>query len=188
MVEIIISALAILLIVALGRFGAQFGVFYELTSTLCLFFAMMLTLRYWYELTGWICAWWPGQTNYAAFGAYWALFLIGCMPLLYLMRRVTEDSVPKYPRSVDVVLGIAFGALSAIILVCSVMTSVSVIAPKIWEPYNRNALWLPFDQIPLTIYRFVEADWFHITDDNPGHTRLPSLNKYDADNFENYWR
>jgi hypothetical protein len=68
------------------------------------------------------------------------------------------------------------------------MTSLSVIAPKIWEPYNRNALWLPFDQVPMRIYRFVEADFLNITEDNRGHTRLPTLEKSDADNFEKYWQ
>src|SRR5437762_1447685 len=107
MVEIILSVLAILLILSLARLGASFGVFYELTSALLLLLAMMVALRYWYLLTRWITSWWPETSGgYAAFGAYWTLFLLGCLPLILVMSHVTHDSLPKYPKSVDMTLGL----------------------------------------------------------------------------------
>ena len=48
MIPLILSLGAIVLILSLAWGGAAaFGVFYELTSTVLLFFAMMVTLRYW---------------------------------------------------------------------------------------------------------------------------------------------
>jgi hypothetical protein len=78
MVEVILSILALVLILSLGWGGTMFGVFYELTSSLLLFFAMMVTMRYWYEATGLVESVLPGAGAYGAFGAYWALFLVGC--------------------------------------------------------------------------------------------------------------
>ena len=189
-VMVVISVLAILVILGLGRLGAHFGVFYELTSTLTLFLAMMVSLRYWYVTTCWVMTWWwwPDAAGYAAFGSFWALFLIGCLPLILFLNRVTEVSIPRYPRIVDVVLGVVFGAVSATILVCCVMTSLSVIAPKIWEPYNRDALMLPLDNVPIDIYQTVEKDWLHIAKSNPAHTRFPTFEKTDADNLDKYWK
>ena len=189
MVEIILSVLAILIILSLARLGLLFGGFYELTSTLLLLLAMMVTLRYWYPLTRWIVSWWPGPgASYAAFGAYWSLFLMGCVPLIVIMHYVTQDMIPRYPKAIDMVLGVVFGAASASVIVCCVMTSLSVIAPKVWEPYNRNALLVPFDQVPIIVYQTVERHWLEIPETNPGHTRLPTFKKEDADELDKYWR
>jgi len=188
-VMVAISVLAILVILGLGRLGMHFGAFYEATSTLLLFLAMMVSLRYWYPLTRWVMFWWsPDTASYAAFGSYWALFLIGCLPLILFMSRVTQGSIPSYPKIVDMVVGMVFGTISATIFVCCVMTSLSVIAPKIWEPYDRNALTLPLDTVPISIYQTVERDWLHIAENDPAHTRFPTFEKADADNFDKYWR
>jgi uncharacterized membrane protein required for colicin V production len=189
MVEVTVFALAVLVILGLGRLGVHFGAFYEVTSTLMLFLAMMVSLRYWYPLTRWVVSWWsPDTASYAAFGSYWALFLIGCFPLILFMSRVTEGSIPRYPKIVDVVIGLVFGTISATILVCCVMTSLSVIGPKIWEPYNRDALPLPLDQVTIHIYRAVEKNWLHIGTNDCAHTRFPTFDKADVDNFDKYWK
>ena len=187
MVETTLSVTAILAILALAWAGIAFGVFYELTSTLSLFWAMMVTLRYWYLATGLIAGWVPAVGSYAAFLAYWSLFLIGCLPLIVVMNRVTQDSVPRYPKVVDSVLGFVFGLTSAVILVCSVMTSLPAIVPKVWEPYDHNALLLPFDRAPIAAYQYIEKNWFDISEADPGHTRFPTFKKEDADNFQKYW-
>ena len=77
MVEVIVSILALMLILLLAWGGTLFGVFYELTSSLLLFLAMMVTMRYWYEATRLVESVMPGAGAYGAFGAYWALFLVG---------------------------------------------------------------------------------------------------------------
>jgi uncharacterized membrane protein required for colicin V production len=185
---VIISVLALLVIVGLGWLGVHFGAFYEVTSTVLLFLAMMVSLRYWYLMTRWVVSWCPRDAvGYATFGSYWALFLIGCLPLLLFMSRVTEVSVPKYPEIVDMVLGLVFGTISATILVCCVMTSLSVVGPKVWEEYNHEALWLPLDKVPIEVYRAVERDWLHIATNNPAHTRLPTFDKANLDDFDKYW-
>lgn len=187
-VEIILFALAVLFILGLGRLGMHFGAFYEVTSTLMLFLAMMVSLRYWYSMSRWVATWWStDEASYATFGSYWALFLLGCLPLLVVMSRVTQESLPKYPAIVDAVVGLVFGTISAAILVCCVMTSLSVIAPKIWEPYNRAALPLPLDTAPIRVYQKLERDWIHITTNDLGHTRFPTFEKADADNMDKYW-
>lgn len=188
MVEVILSIMAVVLILSLAWGGMIFGVFYELTSSLLLFFAMMVTMRYWYEATRWIESVMPGAGSYGAFGAYWAMFLIGCLPLILVLNRVTQQAVPRYPRIVDTVLGLVFGFISATILVCCVMTSLSVIAPKVWEPYNSNALTVPFDRFPIAMYETIEGRWLGVPKTNPGHTRFPTFEKADADNFQKYWR
>lgn len=188
MPEFILSLLLILVVVALARVGAFFGAFYEITSTLLLLVAATVALRYWYPLTGWIVSWWPEGGCYAAFGAYWALFLAGCLPLIIIMDRITQDAVPRYPKALDITLGFLFGAFSAIVLVCCVMTSLSVVIPKLWDPYDRTTLLLPFDQLPLTAYQKVERDWMHVPASNPSHTRFPTYKKEDADDINKYWR
>ena len=188
MLEVSLSIAAVLLILSSARFGIFFGVFYELTSTLLLFFAMMVTVRYWYEATLWIESVMPGAGAYGAFGAYWALFLVGCLPLILALNRITQRAIPRYPKIVDTVLGIVFGAIAATILVCCIFTSLSVVGPKVWEPYNRDALTVPFDRFPLTAYQRIEEGWLGIPKGNPGHTRLPTFEKADADDFQKYWR
>jgi uncharacterized membrane protein required for colicin V production len=188
MVEVILSIAAIVLILSSARFGVFFGVFYELTSTLLLLFAMMVTLRYWYVTTRWIESVMPGAGAYGAFGAYWALFLAGCLPLILALNRITQWAVPRYPKIIDVVLGVLFGATAATILVCCVFTSLSVVGPKIWEPYNRDALTVPFDRFPIAVYREVEQRWLGIPETDPGHTRFPTFDKADADDFQKYWQ
>jgi uncharacterized membrane protein required for colicin V production len=186
--EFILSIVVIVLILALAWGGVLFGVFYELTSSLLLFFAMMVSLRYWYELARWIETMMPGAGSYGALGAYWALFLLGCVPLILVLKRVTYQAVPRYPKVIDTTLGFVFGFISATILVCCVMTSLSVVVPTIWEPYNRNALTLPFDRFPIAVYEQIEDHWLGISKTDPGHTRFPTFEKTDADNFQKYWQ
>ena len=188
MVETSLTVAAILAILALAWAGTTFGVFYELTSTLLLFWAMMVTLRYWYLATGLLLAWVPAAGAYAPFLAYWALFLIGCLPLIVVMNRVTEDSIPRYPKVVDSVLGFIFGLISGIIVVCSVMTSVPVIAPKVWAPFDRHALWLPFDRFPIAVYQHIEQDWLGVASSDSGHSRFPTFEKADVEDTQKYWR
>jgi uncharacterized membrane protein required for colicin V production len=189
MFEFILSIAAILVILSLARLGTLFGVFYELTSALLLFVAMMITLRYWYELTGWIESVLPGAGAYGAFGAYWTMFLIGCLPLILVLNRVTQQSVPRYPKIIDKTLGVVFGFIAATILICCVFTSLSVVMPKIWEPYNREALTpIHFDELPIEAYQYIETQWLGISQTDPGHTRFPTFEKADADDFKKYWR
>ena len=183
MPEFILSLLLILTVVLLARVGAFFGAFYEITSTLLLLVAVTVALRYWYPLTRWVVSWWPGGGSYAAFGSYWALFLVGCLPLIIIMDRITQDAVPRYPKAIDVGLGFIFGAISGIVLVCCVMTSLSVVIPKLWEPYDRTTLLLPFDEMPIQAYQEVERDWLHIPANDPSHTRFPTYRKEDADDI-----
>ncbi|MGA2604344.1 MAG: CvpA family protein [Verrucomicrobiia bacterium] len=187
MVEVILSILALVLILSLAWGGTWFGVFYELTSSLLLFFAMMVTMRYWYEATRLVESVVPGAGAYGAFGAYWAVFLVGCLPLILVLNRVTQQSVPRYPRIVDAVLGFVFGLISSTILVCCVMTSLSVIVPQIWEPYNPDALTFRFDQKPIEVYQSIE-DAIGVKTNDLGHTRFPTFEKANADNFQNYWK
>ncbi|MGO9245115.1 MAG: CvpA family protein [Verrucomicrobiia bacterium] len=186
-VEVILSILALVLILSLGWGGSMFGVFYELTSSLLLFFAMMVTMRYWYEATGFVESVMPGAGAYGAFGAYWALFLLGCLPLILVLNQVTQQAVPRYPRIVDAVLGVVFGLISSTILVCCVMTSLSVIAPKIWEPYNPDALTFRFDQKPIEVYQSIE-NAIGVKANDPGRTRFPTFEKADQDDFQKYWK
>jgi hypothetical protein len=188
-VEIVLFALAVLVILGLGRLGMHFGAFYEVTSTLMLLLAMLVSLRYWYPMMRWVASWWSTEEPaYATFGAYWVLFLLGCVPLLVVMSRITQESVPKYPAVVDAVIGLVFGTISATILVCCVMTSLSVLMPKLWDGYNREALPLPLDTVPIRVYEKLERDWVHIPASDPGHTRFPTFEKADVDNVDKYWK
>ena len=187
-IPLILSIGAIVLILMLAWGGAiAFGVFYELTSSILLFFAMMVTLRYWYEAARWVESVMPGAGAYGAFGAYWALFLAGCLPLILVLNHLTQEAVPRYPKIVDMVFGFVFGLVAATILICCVMTSLSVVAPKIWEPYNHEALTVPFDRLPIMVYQRIE-DAVGIKTDDPGRTRFPTFDKNDADDFQKYWR
>jgi len=188
MVEVSVSILALILILSLAWSGTWFGVFYELTSSLLLFFAMMVTLRYWYEATGLVESVLPGAGAYGAFGAYWALFLVGCLPLVLVLNQVTQQAVPRYPRIVDAVLGFVFGLISSTILVCCVTTSLSVIVPKIWDSYNHDALTVAFDRFPIAMYERIEQRWLGIQKTDPGHTRFPMFEKADEDDFQKYWK
>jgi len=188
MVEVILSILALALILSLAWGGTWFGVFYELTSSLLLFFAMMVTMRYWYEATQWVESLMPGAGAYGAFGAYWAMFLVGCLPLILVLNQVTQQAVPRYPRIVDAVLGFVFGLISSTILVCCVMTSLSVIVPKIWESYNPDALTVAFYRFPIVAYQRIEERCVGVQKTDPGHTRFPTFEKADADDFQKYWK
>ena len=68
------------------------------------------------------------------------------------------------------------------------MTSLSVVIPKLWEPYDRTTLLLPFDQLPITAYQKVEREWLHIPASNPSHARFPTYKKEDADDINKFWR
>ena len=180
--------MVIVLILSLAWGGVLFGVFYELTSSLLLFFAMMVSLRYWYEATRWLESVMPGAGAYGALGTYWAVFLLGCVPLILVLNRVTYAGGAALPENYRSVLGFIFGFISATILVCCVMTSLSVVVPTIWEPYNRNALMLPFDRFPIAVYEEIEDHWLGIPKTDPGHTRFPTFEKADADDFQKYWQ
>ncbi len=187
-IPVILSLAAIAVILMLAWGGAiAFGVFYELTSSVLLFFAMMVTLRYWYEAARWVESVMPGAGAYGAFGAYWAVFLAGCLPLVLVLNRLTQESVPRYPKIIDMVFGFIFGFIAATILVCCVMTSLSVIAPKIWDAYNPNALTVRFDQKPIEVYQYIE-NAVGVKANDPGHTRFPTFEKNDADDFQKYWQ
>jgi uncharacterized membrane protein required for colicin V production len=187
-IPVILSIAAIVLILTLAWGGAVvFGVFYELTSSVLLFFAMMVTLRYWYEATRWVESVMPGAGAYGAFGAYWAMFLVGCLPLILVLNRLTQEAVPRYPKVIDMVLGFVFGFIAATILVCCVMTSLSVVVPTIWESYNRDALTVPFDRYPIAVYQRIE-DMVGVKTNDPGHTRFPTFERKDADDFQKYWQ
>jgi hypothetical protein len=187
MPEMIISIVAIVIILGLARLGIHFGAFYEMASTVFLFLAMMIALRYWWLFTRLLSPWFNGENGYAAFGAFWIVFLIGAIPLIVLMTRVNHESTPRYPRIVDIVIGLIFGALSATILVCTVMTSLSVGLPKVWSDYDRQKLLLPMDEAPIAVYQTIEKHWIGIAPDDSGHTRFPTFEKNDADDMLKYW-
>src|ERR1044071_8798563 len=105
MIEIVMSVACLLLILYMGRAGAGFGLFFEMTSALLVGFALLVTLRYWFQFTQFLSSIVPISGAYACFVAYWALFLIGCIPLLAVMKLVNEDSRPKYPGFLDGLLG-----------------------------------------------------------------------------------
>ena len=90
-------------------------------------------------------------------------------------------------KLIDTALGLVFGFVSSSILVCCVMTSLSVIVPKIWSGYNRNALTLPFDKYPIQVYERIEEGWLGIQKTDPGHTRFPTFEKENVDDFQKYW-
>ncbi len=186
--EPLLSIFAVLLILYMGRVGGLFGLFEEITTLLLVVFAVMMTLRYWYASTKFM--WWltllPASS--AAFAGFWALLLIVSVPLLVLTKLITEDCRPEYPKILDRILGFVFGTTSAAILVCCLMTSLSVVMPKYWDKYDRTALVVPWDEIPLSAFRHVEQNWLHIPETDPGHTRLPTLEKADADDLEKFWR
>jgi len=197
-VPMLLSVLGIGLILWLTWLGIVFGVFYELTSATLLFLAMMVTLRYWYEAARWVESVMPGAGAYGAFGAYWAMFLVGCVPLILVLNRVTDQAVPRYPKIIDVILGIVFAFIAATILVCCIFTSLSIIVPKIWGGYNPAALTMHFDQYPLDAYQHIEEEWLRVPKSDPGHTRFPqcllppdeqsTAAKGDEDNFQTYWK
>jgi len=187
-IPVILSLAGIVLILTLAWGGAAvFGVFYELTSSVLLFFAMMVTLRYWYEATRWVESVMPGAGAYGAFGAYWAVFLAGCLPLILVLNYVTQEAVPRYPKIIDLALGFVFGLIAATILVCCVMTSLSVVVPKIWESYNHDALTVPFDRYPIAVYQHIEHA-VGVEANDPGHTRFPTFEKKDEDDLQKYWQ
>src|SRR5438477_476743 len=84
---------------------------------------------------------------------------VGETPLMVLTALVERKSTPRYPRVIDAVVGLIFGAMSATILVCTVMTSLSVIMPKVWSDYDRQKLILPMDRVPIAVYQAVEKRW-----------------------------
>jgi uncharacterized membrane protein required for colicin V production len=184
----ILSIVGILMIVGLGRLGMHFGLFYELTSTLLLFFAMMVVLRYWYPATVWVAGWFGGGAGYAAFCTFWALFLIGASPLIVILNRLTESATPKYPKVLDSFLGLVFGVVSALIVVCCLMTSLSVVLPMWYTPYDRTQLMAPFDTIPIQVYQAIERDVLAIPAKDPGHTRFPTFDKANVDEIDKYWK
>ena len=188
MFEQVLSVLAIVLILYLGRLGIIFGVFHELTNTLWLFFAMMLSLRYWWLATAVLMANTPLTGAYAALVTFWSVFLIACVPVLVLTRLMQKDIVAPYPRILDLLLGPIFGVLSAAILVSCLMLSLSVIMPKVWEPYQRTGLIVQLDELPREVYQTVEEKCLGIAEKDPGHTLLPTLKKTDVDDFQKYWQ
>ena len=188
MAEIVISVVAFLIILGFTRLGMYFGAFYELAGTVFQFLAMMITLRYWWLLTRLLSPWFNGENGYAAFGAYWVMFLVGSIPLILLMACAERQATPRYPRVIDVVFGLVFGAVSATILVCTVMASLSVIIPKLWPDYDRQKLILPMDRAPIVVYQAIEEHWLGIAPNDPGRTRFPTFEKTDVDNMHKYWR
>src|SRR5258705_12325653 len=125
MLEIVISVVAFLIILAFTRLGMHFGAFYELAGTVFQFLAMMIALRYWWLFTRLLSPWFNGENSYAAFGAYWIMFLVGAIPLIVLMARAERQSTPRYPRVVDAVVGGVFVAVSATILASTVRPGLS---------------------------------------------------------------
>lgn len=186
--ELILSILGILVIVGMGRLGMHFGLFYELTTTLLLFFAMMVVLRYWYPATIWVSGWFGGGAGYAAFSTFWALFLIGVSPLIIILNKLSESATPKYPKVLDSMLGLVFGVISSTILVCCLHTSLSVVVPMWVESYDRTQLMAPFDTAPIKVYQAIERDVLHIPATDPGHTRFPTYEKSKADDLDKYWK
>ena len=116
------------------------------------------------------------------------MFIVGSVPLIIVMKYVNEDSRPKYPNFLDTFLAFGFGAISAAIVVCSALTLASVIVPKAWDKYEPSLLLGRLDKKPIEFYQFVEQAFFGISDKNETHTRLPTLEKDDADNFDKYWK
>ena len=187
-IELLICIAAALSVLVFARVGVHFGVFYEVTSTIFLFLAMVLALRFWHSLTRLLAPWFNDEPCYAAFVAYWILFLVGAVPLIALMSHVTERTMPRYPLVLDTVIGFVFGGLSAAIVICTVMTSLSLIAPKVWPDYQRDRLLWPLDRVPIVVYQAIEEDLLKIAPTDPAHTRFPTFEKADVDNLRSYWQ
>jgi len=150
--------------------------------------AMLVALRFWHSLTRLLAPWFNDEPCYAAFVAYWILFLVGSLPLITLMSRVTEKTMPRYPLALDTVIGFVFGGASAAIVVCTVLTSLSLITPKVWPDFQRDRLIWPLDRASIMVYQTIEENWLKIAPADPAHTRFPTFEKADVDNLRNYWQ
>ena len=188
MIETIISVVALLLILEMGRLGSLFGFFLELTSTLLLFFAMMVGLRYWFVATQLLRLHATIPVPYAMLICFWTVFVACSVPLVLLTQRISEDKVPRYPRRFDALLGFVFGVASGTILVCIVLTSLSIVLPTMWTTYDQSRLLVPLDQVPLRAYRFVEQNCLRIPADDARHTPLPTLVATNAEDVAQVWR
>jgi len=188
MIELWICIIAAVIVLMFAKVGTHFGVFYEVTSTIFLFLAMLVALRFWHSMTQLLVPWFNGEQCYAAFVGYWILFLLGSVPLIALMSRVTVETMPRYPRMLDAMIGFVFGGLSAAILVCTVLTSLSTIAPKVWTDYQRERLILPLDRVPIVVYQAIEEKFLKVAPTDSSHTRFPTFEKADVNNLRNYWQ
>lgn len=188
MIETVISVVALLLILELGRLGSLFGFFLELTSTLLLFFAMMVSLRYWFVATQLLRSHATIPVPYAMLICLWAVFVACSVPLVLLTQRIGEEKTPRYPRRLDALLGFVFGVASGTILVCIVLMSLSVILPTMWTTYDHTRLLVPLDQVPLQVYRLVEDKCLRIPADDVRHTPLPALVATNAEDVTQSWR
>ncbi len=177
MFEPLLNLLLIAGIIYLARLGTLFGLFYELVITTLILFASLLTFRYWFWLAqflqdrGWM------ESPYAEFGSYWILFLVGCLPLVWLARFLTDESRPLYPKWLDTLGGAALGLAGGILLACVIVTSVTVLGPTFSRRYDRTMLWLPYDTTAITAYRRLEERM-----GAPATTRLPDFDSRDPAN------
>jgi uncharacterized membrane protein required for colicin V production len=186
--EPLLTILLLAAILYMGRIGAIFGLFQELTTLVAVLFAALATIRYWYlgtKLVTWLTLY---PTSSTAFAAFWLLFVAVGVPLIGLTRLIAKDFRPEYPKLLDKMLGFIFGATSGAVLACCLMTSLSVLMPKVWNKYDPAALLVRWHRIAPDLYRHIERDWFGITEDHPGHTRLPALGEGDPDDLDGYWR
>jgi uncharacterized membrane protein required for colicin V production len=188
MIGVALSVVALVLILALSRVGAIYGAFAELTNLLLAVIAAAVSLRYWYLITGCLLTMTPLPATYATVIAFWAPFLVVSLTLLFLARLIREEAQPRYPHRLDAALGFVFSLGSGAIFVCAILMSLSVAAPAFWSKYNRAELLLPFDRAPIVAYQFVEQRLAGLAADDPARTRLPSLEKDDANDFFRYWR
>ena len=186
MLEPWITIAALLVILGYGRLGATFGLFCELPNALMLLIAMLVSLRYWYPASQLLGSLVQQPAGLTAVIAFWALLVIACCPMIFLLRHVTEDSRPVYPKLLNGGLGFGLGLVSATLFFSCLLLSGSIFLPKIWPAYDRTTMYLPWDNLPVEIYQHIERGWLGISADDPGHTRFPTFEK--AGDSEPVWR
>ena len=176
MLEPWITILAAVVILGYARLGMTFGLFCELPNSCMLFVAMLISLRYWYPMTGMFQSV-MGTGSTTAVVAFWALLIFVCSPMILLLRRVTEDSRPVYPAKLDLGLGLLLGGCSATIFFCCVMLSASIFVPKLWPGYDPQTMYVQWDKLPIRVFQYFESNWLNIPPDDPSHTRFLSTER-----------
>jgi uncharacterized membrane protein required for colicin V production len=191
--EPFVTILICLFLIAYMRVSVEVGLFHELTNMLSLLTGLWVALRYWYPVTAYLHGKLGGSSvvvpaGNAALVAFWALMLASALPLLLVFNRLDERFIPRYPRTVDAASGLVCGVGTSLIVVCGVMMSVSVFAPKIAPSYDRDTLLVPWDRLPITAYRRLESGWLGMTNNAPGKTRFPTFDKENVDDFDSFWK
>lgn len=174
--EIIISLIAVVMLLAGAMLGWRSGGASVLRYAVVTLFATLVAMRYWHLAFAFILRPLPTiPPSYLAAAVFIALFVLagGLAGAVVNLKVVGFQNV--FTNIVDNIVGSILGVFIAILVSSVLLMASALVMAGLGQNYDTAKLLLRLDNWPMAIYKTVETKVVGVPSTSPSHTPMPSI-------------